>query len=230
MLHTFLYKKKRIEKKTQYTAYPIFTSNTYKLTSLFESSSVSIVKIEDVVHELITHIVMIPFQVSLDLMSRGTSIIRWLMNRLKVLRTVLRPLITCHIRTLDANTWTRDSCVWQAIQIWHHPTIKSLYWILIVRLIVYHKTICQKLCKRLSIIEKCMYIFCLFSVKPAAVHILEKNKYLSADKTYDIECVSSGSKPPAILSWWKETKPLKRLIKNVRIIYHDRFMGFYRSP
>lgn len=113
------------------------------------------------------YIVMFPFQVSLDQTSRGTSIIRWLMNRSKVLRTVLRPLITCHIRTLDANTWTHDSCAWQAIQIWHHPTIKSLYWILIVRLIVFIKHMSKIVffvycTNRLSIIEKCMYVFFFF--------------------------------------------------------------------
>ncbi|KAG4077787.1 hypothetical protein HA402_011216 [Bradysia odoriphaga] len=52
------------------------------------------------------------------------------------------------------------------------------------------------------------------TVKPQAVHILIKEKFVSADKSYDVECHSSGSKPPAILTWWKGGKQLKKLIKN----------------
>lgn len=52
-------------------------------------------------------------------------------------------------------------------------------------------------------------------VKPAAVHILTKEKFVSADKTYDVECKSSGSKPPAIITWWRGNKQIKRLVKNV---------------
>lgn len=53
------------------------------------------------------------------------------------------------------------------------------------------------------------------AVKPVAVHILTKDRFVSADRTYDIECKSSGSKPPALISWWKSNKQLKKLTKNV---------------
>ncbi|XP_051862318.1 hemicentin-1 isoform X2 [Drosophila albomicans] len=52
------------------------------------------------------------------------------------------------------------------------------------------------------------------NLKPVAVHILTKDRFVSADRTYDIECKSSGSKPPALISWWKANKPLKKLTKN----------------
>lgn len=56
-------------------------------------------------------------------------------------------------------------------------------------------------------------------MKPAAVHILTKEKFVSADKTYDVECKSSGSKPPAIITWWRGNKQIKRLVKNVSITH-----------
>lgn len=48
-----------------------------------------------------------------------------------------------------------------------------------------------------------------------AVHILTKDRFVSADRTYDVECKSSGSKPPALITWWKGSKQLKKLTKNV---------------
>ncbi|XP_055618631.1 hemicentin-1 [Toxorhynchites rutilus septentrionalis] len=52
------------------------------------------------------------------------------------------------------------------------------------------------------------------NLKPVAVHILVKEKFVSADKRYDIECKSSGSRPEAMISWWKGARQLKRLSKN----------------
>ncbi|XP_034137739.1 protein turtle homolog A isoform X3 [Drosophila guanche] len=52
------------------------------------------------------------------------------------------------------------------------------------------------------------------NLKPMAVHILTKDRFVSADRTYDIECKSSGSKPPALITWWKGSKQLKKLTKN----------------
>ncbi|XP_055382348.1 protein turtle homolog A [Condylostylus longicornis] len=52
------------------------------------------------------------------------------------------------------------------------------------------------------------------NLKPIAVHILTKEKFVSAERTYDIECKSSGSKPAAMITWWKGNKQIKRLAKN----------------
>ncbi|XP_055586991.1 titin [Uranotaenia lowii] len=52
------------------------------------------------------------------------------------------------------------------------------------------------------------------NLKPVAVHILVKEKFVSAAKRYDIECKSSGSRPEAVISWWKGTHQIKRLSKN----------------
>lgn len=56
-------------------------------------------------------------------------------------------------------------------------------------------------------------------MKPIAVHIMTKDRFVSADRTYDIECKSSGSKPQAVITWWKGNKQLKKLTKNVSIFY-----------
>lgn len=61
-----------------------------------------------------------------------------------------------------------------------------------------------------------LYCF-IFQVKPVAVHILTKEKFVSADKRYEVECKSSGSRPEAILTWHKGNRPLKRMAKNVSI-------------
>lgn len=55
------------------------------------------------------------------------------------------------------------------------------------------------------------------AVRPVAVHILTKEKFVSADKTYDMECKSSGSRPEAAITWWMGTRQIKRLAKHVRI-------------
>lgn len=54
-----------------------------------------------------------------------------------------------------------------------------------------------------------------FTVKPIAVNILTKEKYLSADKRYEIECKAIGSRPEAYVTWWKNNKHLGKTAKNV---------------
>ncbi|XP_017883613.1 nephrin-like isoform X2 [Ceratina calcarata] len=51
-------------------------------------------------------------------------------------------------------------------------------------------------------------------MKPLKVEILGKDKILSVGRKYETRCQSTGSKPPAILTWWKASKQLKRTIKN----------------
>ena len=58
-------------------------------------------------------------------------------------------------------------------------------------------------------------LFVFVSVKPAAVHIMSKDKFVSADKAIEVECKSSGSKPAADITWWREKKQIKRLVKLV---------------
>ncbi|KAI4492952.1 hypothetical protein M0802_009789 [Mischocyttarus mexicanus] len=52
------------------------------------------------------------------------------------------------------------------------------------------------------------------NMKPLKVEISEKNKTLSAGNKYEVECRSTGSKPTAILTWWKTSKQLKKPVRN----------------
>jgi len=51
------------------------------------------------------------------------------------------------------------------------------------------------------------------------VQILTKETKVSADKNYDVECRSSGSRPDAVITWWKANKPIIKEIKNVSSLY-----------
>ncbi|CAO1433911.1 unnamed protein product [Diamesa serratosioi] len=52
------------------------------------------------------------------------------------------------------------------------------------------------------------------NLKPIAVHITTREKFVSAEKRYDVECKSSGSRPEAMISWWKGSRQIKRMAKN----------------
>ncbi|XP_017758029.1 PREDICTED: hemicentin-2-like [Eufriesea mexicana] len=41
------------------------------------------------------------------------------------------------------------------------------------------------------------------NLKPLVVNITNKRAHLSALRTYEIECISSGSRPEAVITWWK---------------------------
>ncbi|XP_072930220.1 neural cell adhesion molecule 1-A-like [Epargyreus clarus] len=52
------------------------------------------------------------------------------------------------------------------------------------------------------------------NLRPLTVQILNKNRQLSADRSYDVRCKTTGSRPEAQVTWWKGTKPLKKDVKN----------------
>lgn len=41
-----------------------------------------------------------------------------------------------------------------------------------------------------------------FTVKPLYAKILKKYREMLADQAYQLTCESSGSRPPAIITWW----------------------------
>lgn len=45
--------------------------------------------------------------------------------------------------------------------------------------------------------------FLFSTVPPLTVHILGSNQPISASRRYDLLCQSSGSRPPATITWWK---------------------------
>ena len=48
--------------------------------------------------------------------------------------------------------------------------------------------------------------FSFFSVRPENVRIMSKREPLSTGKDYLLECRSYGSRPPATVTWWKNSK------------------------
>ncbi|XP_059469955.1 hemicentin-1 isoform X2 [Neocloeon triangulifer] len=52
------------------------------------------------------------------------------------------------------------------------------------------------------------------NLKPIAVNIVTKEKHVSADKRYEVECKASGSRPEAVITWWKGSRQIKRITKN----------------
>lgn len=93
------------------------------------------------------------------------------------------------------------------------------------------ETIIQNSLKRLNLVMLCLRpknlfvsepltfsvltIPCYVSVKPQTVNILTKERQVSADKRYEVECRTTGSRPDAVITWWKGSRPVKRLAKNV---------------
>ncbi|XP_076392200.1 neural cell adhesion molecule 2 isoform X1 [Megachile rotundata] len=52
------------------------------------------------------------------------------------------------------------------------------------------------------------------NLKPLIVNITNKRVHLSALRTYEIECVSSGSRPEAVITWWKGNHQVKHMARN----------------
>nr|CAD7197791.1 unnamed protein product [Timema douglasi] len=53
------------------------------------------------------------------------------------------------------------------------------------------------------------------NLKPISVKILTQESQISADRRYEVECRSSGSRPEAIITWWKGSRQIKRITKNL---------------
>ncbi|PBC32430.1 Cell adhesion molecule [Apis cerana cerana] len=56
--------------------------------------------------------------------------------------------------------------------------------------------------------------YTLEHVKPLLVNITNKRAHLSALRTYEIECTSSGSRPEAVITWWKGNHQVKHMARN----------------
>lgn len=50
------------------------------------------------------------------------------------------------------------------------------------------------------------------------VNITSKEPYLSAFRTYEINCTSFGSRPKAVITWWKGDHQVKHMARNVSYI------------
>jgi len=65
----------------------------------------------------------------------------------------------------------------------------------------------------------------IVAVKPLVVNITSKRSHLSALRTYEIECLSSGSRPEAVITWWKGTHQVKHMARNVSMSSSRRPLG-----
>ncbi|XP_011269677.1 hemicentin-1 [Camponotus floridanus] len=52
------------------------------------------------------------------------------------------------------------------------------------------------------------------NLKPLIVNITNKRLHLSALRTYEIECISWGSRPEAVITWWKGAHQVKHMARN----------------
>lgn len=50
----------------------------------------------------------------------------------------------------------------------------------------------------------------LFPVGPLTVRIMKTEEPLVADRRYEVSCESTGSRPAAIITWYKGKRQLKR--------------------
>lgn len=49
------------------------------------------------------------------------------------------------------------------------------------------------------------------AVKPLTVSISVKQNPLVADRRYEVSCESAGSRPPAVITWYKGKRQLRRV-------------------
>ena len=61
----------------------------------------------------------------------------------------------------------------------------------------------------------------LLAVGPENVRIVSKREPLSAGKDYLLQCRSYGSRPPATITWWRNTKFLNKAESQVSQIFQD---------
>lgn len=52
-------------------------------------------------------------------------------------------------------------------------------------------------------------------MKPLEVEILHKTQLLSVDHEYEIECLASGARPSANITWFLGDKPVERIALKV---------------
>lgn len=57
-----------------------------------------------------------------------------------------------------------------------------------------------------------------FTVRPLWVKLVNENRPLSADNTYELTCEVVGSKPPPTITWWKGSVQMKDTRETVSYI------------
>ncbi|CAH1399329.1 unnamed protein product [Nezara viridula] len=68
-----------------------------------------------------------------------------------------------------------------------------------------------------TILHNSSDILIIDKVKPLEVKIQDSNQPLSAGRLYNLPCTSTGSRPPAQLTWWKGDHRLDKTKETVSI-------------
>lgn len=64
-----------------------------------------------------------------------------------------------------------------------------------------------------------------FSVTPLNIRLLGAHQPLSAGKRYDLLCQSAGSRPPAVITWWRDGQRLEKTTETVsNFMENNRFL------
>ena len=63
-----------------------------------------------------------------------------------------------------------------------------------------------------------LYNSFFFTVRPLEVEILFNNQPLSADRQYEVQCQTIGSRPPSVITWWMGGMAIVALPTKVRKI------------
>lgn len=61
---------------------------------------------------------------------------------------------------------------------------------------------CHHAFKKNVLFKKKIFCFSLNQVRALEVDILFSNQPLSADRQYEVQCQTTGSRPPSIITWW----------------------------
>lgn len=59
----------------------------------------------------------------------------------------------------------------------------------------------------------------LFQVSPLNVRLLGAHQPLSAGRRYDLLCQSAGSRPPAVITWWRDGQRLEKTTETVLCLF-----------
>lgn len=66
----------------------------------------------------------------------------------------------------------------------------------------------------------------LFAVAPLNIRLLGKHQALSAGHRYDLLCQSSGSRPPALITWWRDGQRLEKATETVSFVANYNILSW----
>lgn len=67
-----------------------------------------------------------------------------------------------------------------------------------------------------------------FSVTPLNIRLLGAHQPLSAGKRYDLLCQSAGSRPPAVITWWRDGQRLEKTTETVNFFFVRSFVRKFK--